>query len=246
MNLSVLAIIPARFASTRFPGKPLVEINGKPMVQRVYEQVKKCKFISEIIVATDDQRIFDCVINFGGKALMTSNLHESGTDRCGEVIDKIEKKYDVIINIQGDEPYIKPEQLSEVLFGFNDENTQISSLCKKIENQSDLENSNIVKVTKSNTHKALYFSRSAIPFVRNATFENWMENGIFYKHIGLYAFRTDILKKLVKLPIGILEKTESLEQLRWLEAGFAIHINESQYDSFGIDTPEDITSISEW
>ena len=216
------------------------------MIQNVYEQVKKCTLIDEIIVATDDIKIMDCVKGFGGNAIMTSTSHQSGTDRCGEVLKSIHQNFNIVINVQGDEPFIQPEQLKEVLFPFKDSETQISTLCKQIQNQSEITNPNVVKVVKSLTHKALYFSRSPIPFVRNATADNWIENGIFYKHIGLYAFTTDVLNQIIQLPIGNLEKTESLEQLRWLEAGFSIHVNESQYDSFGIDTPEDIISISEW
>lgn len=241
--MKVLAVIPARYASTRFPGKPLVNINGLPMIQRVYDQVEKCKLISKVIVATDDERIVSCVKSFGGNVQLTSPSHQSGTDRCGEIANQLEEKFNIIINVQGDEPYIQPQQLEEVLFPFQDPEVQISTLCKKINLLEEVENPNVVKVVKSLQHKALYFSRSPIPFVRNATKEFWLENANYYKHIGLYAFTVETLQKLIKLPIGTLEKVESLEQLRWLEAGFNIHVNESQYDSFGIDSPDDLVKV---
>ncbi|HEY3405504.1 MAG TPA: 3-deoxy-manno-octulosonate cytidylyltransferase [Ohtaekwangia sp.] len=235
----ILAIIPARYASTRFPAKPLVDIGGKSMVQRVYEQVKKTPGISNTVVATDNQKIFDHVIGFGGAVCMTKESHVSGTDRCYEALTIQSGSYDYVINIQGDEPFIQPEQinlLSELLDG----ETEIATLAKQIESPEQVFNPNVVKVVFSKNQEALYFSRSTIPHIRNTLENDWLKKHHFYKHIGMYAYRADILKRLTELPVSTLEKAESLEQLRWLENGFRIKVAETKQETIGIDTPEDL------
>lgn len=239
--MKTLGIIPARFASTRFPGKPLVEINGKTMIQRVYEQCLKTAALAKVIVATDDQRIFDHVIDFGGNVKMTDVNHPSGTDRIAEVAAQ-EEDFDLVVNIQGDEPFIHPEQIETVLNVFRkNENAQIATGVRPMENQADIFNPNIVKAVFDKNGKALLFSRSPIPFLRNEEKENWQPHH-FYKHIGMYAFRREVLLEITKLPISRLEELESLEQLRWLENDYDIFIAELPFDSFGIDTPEDLAA----
>lgn len=238
--MKVIGIIPARYNSTRFPGKPLVDIGGKSMIQRVYEQAQKVRSFSKIIVATDDVRIEEHVKGFGGDVIMTSVEHQSGTDRCGEVVRKLEENYDVVVNIQGDEPFILPEQLEKLITTFNDENTEIATLGFKLNNSEAIFNPNIVKVVFSVSGNALYFSRNPIPFNRNSEKENWINTTSYYKHLGIYAFRSDILRKINTLQQSTLEKAESLEQLRWLENDFTIKIVETDIDTIGIDTPEDI------
>ena len=234
-----LGIIPARFESSRFPGKPLVKIGEKTMIQRVYEQCLKTKVLSDVIVATDDKRIFDHVKSFGGKVQMTSTNHPTGTDRIAEIASKMED-FDLIVNIQGDEPFIHPQQIEAVLKVFEkNKSAQIATGVRVIEDQKDIENPNIVKAVFGKNGKALYFSRSPIPFLRNIKKEDW--NTIpFFKHIGMYAFRRNALLDITTLQPSRLEKLESLEQLRWLENGFEIFITELPFDSFGIDTPEDL------
>ena len=237
--MDFIGIIPARYASTRFEGKPLCKIGAKTMIERTYNQVAKVKEFSEIVVATDDVRIYDEVVSFGGKAVMTSPSHSSGTDRCAEAFQQLNYpwKNTVIVNIQGDEPFIKPEQIQELIACFSFPDVQIATLIKKIDSQETLANPNVVKVVISNENKALYFSRHPIPFLRNGSFE-----GVnFYKHIGIYAYRADVLADLVKIQPSSLEKAESLEQLRWLQAGYAIYTQHTQYEaSAGIDTPQDL------
>ncbi len=234
--MNILAVIPARFASTRFPGKPLVDIDGMSMIQRVYVQAKKVTAFNTVIVATDDERIYNHVRSFGGDVMMTSPLHVSGTDRIGEVCRNIAEQPDVIVNIQGDEPFIQPEQLMLLLTAFNDHSTEIATLVKKIEQQEEIENPNVVKVVFSTHHKALYFSRSGIPFPRNIKTD-------YYKHIGIYAYREAILHQLTQLSPTPLEQSESLEQLRWLENGFTIKVVPTTIDTIGIDTPDDLSKI---
>lgn len=234
--MNILAVIPARFASTRFPGKPLVDIDGMSMIQRVYVQAKKVTAFNTVIVATDDERIYNHVRSFGGDVMMTSPLHVSGTDRIGEVCRNIGEQPDVIVNIQGDEPFIQPEQLMLLLTAFNDHSTEIATLVKKIEQQEEIENPNVVKVVFSTHHKALYFSRSGIPFPRNIKTD-------YYKHIGIYAYREAILHQLTQLSPTPLEQSESLEQLRWLENGFTIKVVPTTIDTIGIDTPDDLSKI---
>ena len=241
--MKVIAIIPARYASTRFPGKPLVEINGISMINRVYNQAKKVTEISEIIVATDDSRIYDHVVGFGGKAMMTAESHQSGTDRCNEVLEKMEQHFDVVINIQGDEPFIKPEQIKELIQCFEDSSTQIATLKKKIEDSEEIFNPNNVKVVTDTKQFALYFSRNPIPFVRNAEKESWITKADFYKHIGIYGYKPEVLKQITKLEMSFLEKSESLEQLRWLENGFKIKVGKTNFQSIGIDSPEDLEKV---
>ncbi len=238
--MKILGIIPARYASTRFPGKPLVDIKGKSMIQRVYEQASKCKSLSAVVVATDDDRIFSHVQNFGGKAVMTSTDHPSGTDRCMEALEKFGGSYDVVINIQGDEPFIQPEQLEQLIGCFSDGAAQIATLAKKIETSEDLVNVNLPKIVFNQNYKALYFSRSPIPGQKSANYSEWFANHSYYRHIGLYGYRTEVLKEITKLQPSPLEKTESLEQLRWLEAGYNIKVGITELETLAIDTPDDL------
>jgi len=233
----ILGVIPARFASTRFPGKPLAMIDGMSMIQRVYNQCKKTSVLDKVVVATEDQRILEHVISFGGEAVLTSEHHQSGTDRIGEVIQKITPEPDLVINIQGDEPFINPTQIELLVSLFEKSDTQIATLSKKITDE-DPTNPNIVKVVTTNDLKALYFSRSIIPYPRNKK-----DNTIYYKHLGIYGYRTEVLKNLVQLSPGMLETTESLEQLRWLEAGFTIRVAETEFETISIDTPEDLSLV---
>ncbi|MEM6965572.1 MAG: 3-deoxy-manno-octulosonate cytidylyltransferase [Bacteroidota bacterium] len=241
--MKTLGIIPARFASTRFPGKPLVKIKGKTMIQRVYEQCSKAPSLAKVIVATDDQRIYDHVLAFGGKARMTDKNHLTGTDRIAEVA-ALEKEFDWVVNIQGDEPFIHPKQIETVLNIFKEnQNAPIATGVRPIANQADIFNPNVVKATFGKNGKALLFSRSPIPFLRNEAKENWSPHH-FFKHIGIYAFRREVLLEITKLPPSRLEKLESLEQLRWLEHGYDIFIAELPFDSVGIDTPEDLENLT--
>jgi 3-deoxy-manno-octulosonate cytidylyltransferase (CMP-KDO synthetase) len=233
-------IIPARFASTRFPGKPLVKIGGIPMIERVYRQATQCSDVSRILVATDSDEIFDSVRSFGGDVVMTSSDCQSGTDRCAEVISSREISEEIIINIQGDEPFIKPEQISELVRLMQPDHIEIGTLAKRITEQGSVFNPNVVKLVKASSGKALYFSRNPIPFVRGSDAEHWLDSAPFFKHIGLYGYKKEVLTKLAKLPVGDLEKAESLEQLRWLEAGYELYAAETEWESLGIDTPEDL------
>ncbi|MDR0371278.1 MAG: 3-deoxy-manno-octulosonate cytidylyltransferase [Prevotellaceae bacterium] len=240
-----LGIIPARYASTRFPGKPLADISGKTMIRRVYEGASE--ILPDIVVATDDRRIFDAVSSFGGNVLMTSENHHSGTDRCFEAYTKLQKNVDVIINIQGDEPEIHAEQIKLLQNCFTDPQTEIASLAKRI-TQDDgicpLSNPNHVKTVIDRHHYALYFSRSVIPHFRRPVDENeQIVRHTYYKHIGLYAYRSDILAEITQLPPSSLEQVESLEQLRWLENGYKIKIAITDIESIGIDTPEDLKQL---
>ena len=237
--MKILGIIPARYASTRFPAKPLVDIAGKSMIQRVYEQVKKSSKISNAVVATDHAEIFDHVKKFGGEVCMTKESHVSGTDRCYEALTLQKASYDYVINIQGDEPFIQPDQIN-LLASRLDGKTEIATLVKAIDNPEPLFNPNVVKAVVSAKNEALYFSRSTIPHIRNTNESDWLSKHTFYKHIGMYAYRTDILEQLTKLPVSSLEKAESLEQLRWLENGFRISVAETKTETIGIDTPEDL------
>ena len=241
--MKIIAIIPARFSSTRFPGKPLVSIKGTPMVQHVYERAINSNLFQKVIVATDDERIQAKVLDFGGEVVMTDINHQSGTDRCGEVIKCLNESFDVVINIQGDEPFIQEEQLEELVSLFRNTQAQIGTLKKEITNAEDVFDSNIVKVIAGLERRALYFSRSAMPFVRDVKREDWLGKQKFYKHIGLYGYRSEVLKDLIKLKPSVLELSESLEQLRWLENGYQIFIAETNYESIGIDTPEDLSRI---
>lgn len=240
--MEVLGIIPARYASTRFPGKPLTDINGKSMIQRVYEQAKSAD-LAEVLVATDDQRIFDHVQSFGGKAVMTASHHQSGTDRCFEAYQQYNQPFEYIINIQGDEPFIKPEQISLVAKCFQNPQTQLATLIKKIESPEELFNVNSPKVVINKMGEALYFSRQPIPYCRNVPNDIWHRQHTYYKHIGIYGYRTDILEQITQLPPSGLELAESLEQLRWLENGFKIATALTEFETIGIDTPEDLERV---
>ena len=240
---SFIGIIPARYASTRFPGKPLADIGGKPMIQRVYEQAKKA--LNTIVVATDDERIFDCVKQFGGEVVMTRADHRCGTERCVEAIERLAVSNErlVVINIQGDEPFIQPEQIEALKKCFEDPETQIATLVKpfaETDSVADLENPNTPKVVFDKDHNALLFSRSVIPFLRGIDKSEWLKQGKHYRHVGMYAYRAEVLKEITKLPQSKLEQAESLEQLRWLENGYKIKVAECQAASIGIDTPEDL------
>lgn len=242
--MKILAVIPSRFASTRFPGKPLIDIKGKTMIQRVFEQAKQCKSFADVIVATDEERIYNHVIEFGGKAMMTSENHPSGTDRCAEVLSKIDQKYDAVVNVQGDEPFIQPEQLEQLIECFKNPKTQIATLVKKIDSTDDLLNINLPKVIFNKEMKALYFSRLPIPGQKSVDTEEWVKNHQYYRHIGLYGYRAQTLKEITLLPPSPLENIESLEQLRWLEAGYTITVSVTEFESIGIDTPNDLNKIN--
>jgi 3-deoxy-manno-octulosonate cytidylyltransferase (CMP-KDO synthetase) len=242
--MKILGLIPSRYASTRFHAKSLVDINGKSMIQRVYEQAKKSRFINKVVVATDHKEIFDHVKSFRGEVCMTRENHVSGTDRCFEALGLQQEKFDYVINVQGDEPFIQPEQI-DLLASILDGKTEIATLAKSIEKEEELFNSNLVKVVFDLNKEALYFSRSAIPHIRNTEQTEWLRRHKFFKHIGMYAYRTDILEKLTRLPVSSLEKAESLEQLRWLENGFNISVVETLTETFGIDTPDDLMKAME-
>lgn len=243
--MNALGIIPARYASTRFPGKPLVNIQGKTMIRRVYEQASKSSSLGGVVVATDDDRIFKEVESFGGKAVMTSIHHKNGTERCVEALEKQGKaNWDVVVNIQGDEPFIHPEQIDKVVGCFMNNAVQIATLARFLTNEKDLHNHSIIKVVRKNSGEALYFSRSPIPYCRDANGDNWVSKHNYLKHIGLYAFRTQVIEKLVALPPSTLELAESLEQLRWLENGYPIYVTLTDQESISIDTPEDLQKIS--
>ena len=237
--MRILGVIPARYASTRFPAKPLADIAGKTMIQRVYEQVSKSESLSTVVVATDHPEILDHVEAFGGKVCMTGEHHASGTARCFEALTKQESQFDYVINIQGDEPFIQPQQI-DLLVSMLDGRTEIATLVKRITDNDTLFNPNVVKVVLNQLNEALYFSRSTIPHLRNVTQERWLDSYAFYKHIGMYAYRSDILKEISSLSVGVLEKAESLEQLRWLENGYRIRASETNTEASGIDTPEDL------
>ena len=237
--MNSIGIIPARYASTRFPGKPLVDIGGKTMIRRVYEQVRKSR-LEHVLVATDDERILAEVESFGGKAVMTGSQHQSGTDRCFEAYCAYNLPCDCIINIQGDEPFIQPEQINQVLACFTNPLTQIATLIKVVSTTEELFNPNIPKVVADNQHQAIYFSRHPIPYFRGTASENWLQQQRYYKHIGIYGYRADILEQITRLSPSQLELAESLEQLRWLENGFKIKTAITTYDNFGIDTPADL------
>ena len=237
--MKFIGIIPARYESTRFPGKPLALLNYKPMIQWVYENVGKT--LENVWVATDDDRIYNAVNEFGGKAVKTATNHRSGTDRCAEAARIIadEINFDVVINIQGDEPFIQPNQI-ELLKSCFTKKTEIATLIKKIETSEELFNPNRPKVVLDKQKYALYFSRSSIPFARDEEEKNWLSVTTFWAHIGMYAYKSDVLQKITKLNPGKLELAESLEQLRWLENGFKIKTAVTDHQSIGIDTPEDL------
>jgi 3-deoxy-manno-octulosonate cytidylyltransferase (CMP-KDO synthetase) len=244
MERKVIGIIPARYDSSRFPGKPLAMILGKSMIERVYEQARKALMLSDVIIATDDERILDEVNRFGGKVVMTSKQHTNGTERCAEVVRKLLYDVDAVINIQGDEPIIDPTQIDQLAEMLLDQSTQIGTLKKKITDTALLDNPNIIKVV-CRENSALYFSRSAIPFNRNFPKYEWLSHTDYYKHIGVYGYQKSVLEKLVLLPPSQLELIEQLEQLRWLENGFSIRIAETTAESYSVDMPDDLERIIE-
>jgi 3-deoxy-manno-octulosonate cytidylyltransferase (CMP-KDO synthetase) len=243
MEMKFITIIPARYASTRFPGKPLAVLGGKPVIQRVYEQA--VSVLSEAYVATDDERIFQCVEQFGGRAVMTRSDHKSGTDRIEEAAENIGTDADVIINIQGDEPFVAASQLKTLMQLFDDPTTQIGTLGKRFETAEAAMNPNSPKIVCDRRGFALYFSRSVIPYVRGAQ-NDWFTHFPYLKHLGLYAYRREVLREVTQLPQSPLELAESLEQLRWLENGYRIRVGETDVETVGIDTPEDLQRAEEF
>ena len=236
--MKFIGLIPARYASTRFPGKPLALLAGKPVIQHVYEQA--AKVLDAVYVATDDERIYNKVTEFGGKAVMTSTKHHSGTDRIEEALEKVGGDFDVVVNIQGDEPFIAQSQIETLCHCFEDEVTQIATLGKPFECIEAVENPNSPKIVVDNRGYAMYFSRSVIPFVRGVERQEWLKKYPFLKHLGIYAYRTEVLKAITRLPQSSLELAESLEQLRWLENGYRIKVGITNVETVGIDTPEDL------
>ncbi len=240
--MKFIAIIPARYASTRFPGKPLAMLGDKTVIQHVYEQVSRQ--LDDVCVATDDERIYQHVLSWGGKAVMTSPNHKSGTDRIEEAMEKIEQAgetFDVVVNVQGDEPFIQPEQIETVCRQFDDADTQIATLGIRFGGDWDaIKNQNSPKIVVDNRGFAMYFSRSVVPFCRGKKEEEWPAAFPFLKHIGMYAYRREVLREVTKLPQSSLELAESLEQLRWLQNGYKIKVGETTTETIGIDTPEDL------
>ncbi len=236
-----IAIIPARYASTRFPAKPLALLGGKPIIQRVYEQVAKA--VDRVVVATDDERIYNVVVGFGGEVVMTSPNHQSGTDRCAEAFEKLGCEADIVINVQGDEPFIEPAQIETLIRCFENEKIDIATLVKPFSANDGieaLENPNSPKVVLNKANEAIYFSRSVVPYLRGVERSEWLKHHTFYKHIGIYAFRAKTLGEVTALAQTPLEKTEKLEQLRWLESGYKIGVGITNIETIGIDTPEDL------
>jgi len=242
----VLAVIPARYDSKRLPGKPLIEIAGKTIIQRVYERVSKSNEVQEVVVATDNELIEQHVQGFSGKVVMTAKSHRNGTERCAEVARKMPNDFDIVLNIQGDEPLIEPTQIDLLVQLFKeDESTEIGTLVKKVEKLENLLVNTEVKVIFNQKQEAIYFSRSPIPFLRNFPQEEWLKNHKFYKHVGIYGFRNDVLQKVIQLPVSALEKAESLEQLRWITA-HKIRVGITEIDTFSIDVPEDIERLKKY
>ena len=240
--MKILGIIPARFASTRFPGKPLINIMGKSMLQRVYEQAKKSTKLTEVVIATDDDRITQHANGFGAKVVHTKAEHPSGTDRCFEAFKNLNSSFDYIINIQGDEPFIDPGQI-DLLAALCNGNTELATLMIKCNSRDVLFDKGEVKITLNHLNEALYFSRMVIPYIKGVDEKEWHMHFNYFRHVGMYAYRTDILEKVTKLQPSPLEKAESLEQLRWLENGYKIKCAETLHDSHCIDTPEDVEKV---
>lgn len=241
--MKTIAIIPARYASTRFPGKPLADLGGKPVVEWVYRGVSEIELVDEVCVATDDERIAAAVKQFGGNCVMTRTDHKSGTERCGEVVEKMKaegKVFDIVLNVQGDEPFVNKEQITTLLAAFNDNKTEIATLAKRITSTEELTSPNNVKVITDEYNIALYFSRTPIPYVRDCSIEQWVDKHYYLKHIGIYAYLSNVLKNLVELETTPLEESEKLEQLRWLEHGYVIKVIETECENIGIDTLEDL------
>lgn len=238
-SISAIGIIPARYGSSRFPGKPLIDIAGKTMIQRVCEQAEKSK-LSRVVVATDDERIQREVTRFGGEVVMTRSNHQSGTDRCNEAFETIGTTADVVVNIQGDEPFIQPEQINKLIACFEREETQIATLVQRISNPETLLDPNRVKAVVNQLSEAIYFSRTALPFQKGIAIEQWLDNHPYYVHIGLYAYRPRVLKEISALEPTALEKAESLEQLRWIDHGIRIQVAETDLSADAIDHPADL------
>lgn len=239
--MKFIGIIPARYASTRFPGKPLADIRGKTMIQRVFARAKRSKMLSEVYIATDSERILMNVMSFGGNVVMTSSAPQSGTDRCLEAITNLGRRdWDVVVNIQGDEPFIDPKQIDAVCSCFQSEEVQIATLVKKIKTIEELLNPNMPKVVFNEKKEAIYFSRTAIPYYRGRKSEEWLKLHTYYKHIGIYAYKIDTLAEIARLKPSPLEIAESLEQLRWLENGYKINVEITKLESIAIDVPEDL------
>jgi 3-deoxy-manno-octulosonate cytidylyltransferase (CMP-KDO synthetase) len=244
--VKIIGIIPARYASTRFPGKPLIDISGKSMIQRVFEQAKKSTSLSEVVVATDDARIEQHVKAFGGNVIMTAESHQSGTDRCFEAIQKYNNSADVVINIQGDEPFIKPEQIDLLAACFNSNDVQLATLIKKVSSNEELFNVNTPKVIVDKNGNAIYFSRQTIPFIRDKQQNDWLAHHTFYKHIGIYGYTLKALSEITVLQPSALERTEGLEQLRWIENGYKIKVNLTDFESVAIDVPDDLKKLTKF
>lgn len=240
--MRILGIIPARYGSVRFPAKALADIGGKSMIRRVYEQAIKSSLLEDVIIATDHEDIMKEVSRFGGKVCMTGEHHQSGTDRCFEALSMQQAAFDYVINIQGDEPFINPAQIDQ-LAALLDGNTQLATLIKKINDPEELFNVNVVKAIKNAQDQAIYFSRTPLPYNRNHPPHEWLNKSKYYKHIGIYAYRSDILEQITTLPVSSLEKAESLEQLRWLENGYIIKVGETEYQTLGVDTPDDLEKL---
>jgi 3-deoxy-manno-octulosonate cytidylyltransferase (CMP-KDO synthetase) len=242
--MEIIGIIPARYASTRFPGKPLVDIGGKSMIRRVYEQAKKSVSLSDVLVATDDERIASHVQDFNGKVVMTRSEHQSGTDRCFEAINKFRPKADVVINIQGDEPFIHPRQIDLIASCFSERTTNIATLVKKINTAEELFNPNIPKVVLNKYSEAISFSRQTIPHIRGKEQAEWLRAFTFYKHIGIYAYRTGTLAEITALSPSPLELAEALEQLRWIENGYKLKVKITDFESVAVDVPDDLRKLT--
>lgn len=242
--MKFIGIIPARYASTRFPGKPLALLGGKPVIQHVYEKV--AAVLEAAYVATDDERIYDAVKSFGGQVVMTRTDHKSGTDRIEEAIEKIGGEWDVVVNVQGDEPFVAKSQLDTICHCFDDPTTQIATLGKPFESMEAVQNPNSPKIVVDNMGFAMYFSRSVIPYVRGKEESSWLTHYPFLKHLGIYAYRKDVLRQVTQLPQSSLEIAESLEQLRWLQNGFKIKVGTTDVETVGIDTPQDLERAEEF
>lgn len=239
----IAGIIPARYASTRFPGKPLIDIKGKTMIQRVYDQASQTQSLDIVVVATDDERIYQHVKSWGGNVVMTGEEHPSGTDRCWDALQQLDGTYDYVINIQGDEPFIDPSQIDTLAEVLKDSSTELATLIIPVDSHEVLFDMGEVKVTLNENMEALYFSRMVIPYIKGVEQKDWHRHFNYFRHVGMYAYRTDVLQQVTQLPVSSLEKAESLEQLRWLEKGFKIKCAITNFDSHCIDTPEDIEKV---
>ena len=239
----IVGIIPARYASSRFPGKPLIDIKGKSMIQRVYQQAAKSKLLHKVVVATDDEKIFNHVKNFGGEVVMTASDHPSGTDRCWDALQQLEEDYQYVINIQGDEPFIEPAQIDELATVLKDGSIELATQMIAVDNYEILFDKGEVKIVLNKNNEALYFSRMVIPFIKGVDEQEWHQYHQYFRHVGMYAYRKDILEKITTLPVSSLERAESLEQLRWIENGFTIKCVVTKYESHCIDMPEDVEKL---